>query len=69
MSLHQSLALQQMLYIIFSPLGATCDVELKTPTRRINLVVRTANKLYLIIVKVGVNFDQEKRNIIEWEIK
>ncbi len=89
---------QQMLYIIFSLLGARCDVEVRTQKGRIDLVARTASKLYLIevklnksaeaamkqinlnnydkrfalsdlpVVKVGVNFDQEVRNITEWEI-
>ncbi len=89
---------QQMLYVIFSLLGATCDVEVHTPKGRVDLVARTANKLYLIevklnqsaeaamkqidlkdyaarfalsglpIVKVGVNFDQEERNITGWAV-
>ncbi len=89
---------QQMLYVIFSLLGATCDVEVHTQKGRVDLVARTANKLYLIevklnqsaeaamkqidlkdyaarfalsglpIVKVGVNFDQEERNITGWEL-
>ncbi len=89
---------QQMLYVIFSLLGATCDVEVHTSKGRVDLVARTANKLYLIevklnqsaeaamaqldlkdyaarfalsglpIVKVGVNFDQEERNITGWEV-
>ncbi len=88
---------QQMLYVIFSLLGATCDVEVHTAKGRIDLVARTASKLYLIevklnktaeeaiqqidlkeydkrfalcglpIVKVGVNFDLEKRNITDWK--
>ncbi len=90
---------QQMLYVIFSLLGATCDVEVHTPKGRIDLVARTASKLYLIevklnksaeeameqidlneydkrfklgglpVVKVGVNFDQEERNITDWQVK
>ncbi len=90
---------QQMLYVIFSLLGATCNVEVHTPNGRVDLVAQTANKLYLIevklnqsaeaamaqidlkdyaqrfalsglpIVKVGVSFDQEKRNITDWEVK
>ncbi len=89
---------QQMLYVIFSLLGAICDVEVRTPKGRVDLVARTAAKLYLIelklnksaeaamnqidlkeydkrfalsslpIVKVGVNFSQEKRNITDWEV-
>lgn len=90
---------QQMLYVIFSLLGATCDVEVHTPKGRIDLVARTASKLYIIevklnksveeamnqidlneydrrfkfcglpVVKVGVNFDQQERNITDWQVK
>lgn len=89
---------QQMLLIIFTMLGAYCDVEVKTATGRIDLVARTQQKIYLIelkvnqtagtameqidlkeydrrfalcnlpVVKVGVNFSEEKRNITEWKI-
>ncbi len=89
---------QQMLYIIFSLLGVSCDVEVHTSMGRIDLVAQTAAKLYLIevklnqsaeaatqqielknyaarfalsnlpIVKVGVNFDLEKRNLTDWKI-
>ncbi len=44
---------QQMLYVIFSLLGATCDVEVHTPKGRIDLVARTASKLYLIEIKIN----------------
>ncbi len=90
---------QQMLYVIFSLLGATCDVEVRTPKGRVDLVAQSAKRLYLIevklnqsaeaamkqidlkdyaarfalsalpIVKVGANFDQEERNITDWEVK
>ncbi len=90
---------QQMLYVILSLLGAKCDVEVHTAKGRIDLVARTATKLYLIevklnkdaatamhqinlndyhkrfalsglpITKVGVNFDQEERNITGWQIE
>ncbi len=89
---------QQLLYIIFSLLGAHCDVEVRTPKGRVDLVARTAQHLYLVelklnqsaeaamrqidlkdydkrfalsglpIVKVGVNFSEQERNITEWEI-
>ncbi len=89
---------QQMLYLLFSLLGARCDVEVHTKIGRIDLVAQTAAKLYLIevklnksakiaaeqinlkdyaarfalsnlpVVKVGVNFDLEERNIKEWEV-
>ncbi len=90
---------QQLLYIIFSLLGAHCDVEVRTPTGRVDLVVRTTQHLYLVevklnksaeaamkqinlkdydkrfalcglpVVKVGVNFSQEERNITDWEMR
>ncbi len=90
---------QQLLYVIFSMLGATCDVEVHTPKGRVDLVAQTADKLYLVevkigqnaeaamkqidlkdyakrfalsglqLVKVGVNFDSEQRNITDWEVK
>ncbi len=44
---------QQMLYVIFSLLGATCDVEVHTARGRVDLVAQTANKLYLIEVKLN----------------
>lgn len=89
---------QQMLYIIFSLLGRYVDVEVRTPNGRVDMVMRTADKLYLFelkmnksaqtaieqielknyperfalsglpIVKVGINFDSEKRTITQWEI-
>ncbi len=87
---------QQMLYLLFSLLGARCAVEVHTQNGRIDLVAQTARNLYLIevklnqsaetamqqidlkdyaarfalsglpVVKVGVSFDQEKRNITNW---
>lgn len=90
---------QQLLYVIFSLLGATCDVEVHTPKGRVDLVARTAGKLYLIelklgrsaeaameqidlkgyarrftlsglpVVKVGVNFSMNERNITDWKVE
>ena len=91
---------QQMLYIIFSLLGQydNLDVEVRTPTGRVDMVMRTDKALYLFelkinksaaaamkqidlkdyparfamcglpIVKVGINFDDERRTIGDWEI-
>ena len=90
---------QQMLYIIFSLLGRYVDVEVRTPTGRVDMVMRTQKALYLFelklnknahtamnqidlkdyaskfsltglpVVKVGINFDSERRTISDWEIK
>ena len=90
---------QQVLYIIFSLLGAYADVEVQTAKGRIDIVLRTPKTLYLIelkmnkdadaamsqidsrdyasrfalgklpVVKVGINFDTEKRNITDWKIE
>ena len=90
---------QQMLYIIFSLLGQFrgLDVEVHTPTGRVDIVLRTNQALYLFelklnmsaqaamdqinlkdyaskfalsglpIVKVGINFDPERRTIGDWK--
>ena len=90
---------QQMLYIIFSLMGRYVDVEVHTPTGRVDMVMRTQKTLYLFelklnkdaqtamnqidlkdyaskfsltglpVVKVGINFDSERRTISDWEIK
>ena len=89
---------QQMLYVIFSLMGYYVDVEVRTPRGRVDVVLRTADSLYIIevkldqsaevamqqidlknyperfalcglpVVKVGINFDQEKRTITDWQI-
>ena len=91
---------QQMMYVIFSLVGQYhyIDVEVRTPTGRVDMVMRTDKALYLFelkmnksaatamkqidlkdyparfamcglpIVKVGINFDDEKRTIGDWEI-
>lgn len=90
---------QQMLYIIFSLMGRYVDVEVHTPTGRVDMVMHTQKALYLFelkvngsaqaaitqinlkdyasrfaltglpIVKVGINFDAEKRTISNWTIE
>ena len=90
---------QQMLYIIFSLLGRYVDVEVHTPTGRVDMVMRTQKALYLFelklnknaqtamnqidlkdyaskfsltglpVVKVGINFDPERRTISDWKIE
>ena len=90
---------QQMLYVIFSLFGRYVDVEVHTPTGRVDIVMKTAKALYLFelklnksaetamkqidlkdyatkfalsglpIVKVGINFDPERRTIGDWKVE
>ena len=91
---------QQVLYIIFTLVtGYFADVEVCTPTGRVDMVLRTKQALYLFelklnksaqaaldqinlkdyaskfalsglpIVKVGINFDPERRTIGDWRIE
>ena len=90
---------QQLLYVIFSLFGRYVDVEVHTPTGRVDIVMKTAKALYLFelklnmsaqaamdqidlkdyaskfalsglpIVKVGINFDPERRTIGDWRIE
>ena len=46
---------QQILYIIFSLLGAYVDVEVRTPRGRVDMVMRTSHALYLIELKLDKN--------------
>lgn len=43
---------QQVLYIIFSLLGAYLDVEVRTATGRVDMVMRAQTKLYVIELKL-----------------
>ena len=90
---------QQMLYIIFSLFGRYVEVEVHTPTGRVDIVMKTDKALYLFelklnmsaqaairqidlkdysskfaltglpIVKVGINFDPERRTIGDWKVE
>ncbi|MGN0222024.1 MAG: AAA family ATPase [Prevotella sp.] len=92
---------QQMLYIILSLLGQFdgLDVEVHTPTGRVDMVMQTKTRLYVFelkldksadaairqidlkdyaskfalcglpTVKVGINFDTERRTIGDWKIE
>ena len=44
---------QQMFYIIFSLLGRYVDVEVRTATGRVDMVMRTATRLYVIELKIN----------------
>ena len=90
---------QQLLYVIFSLFGRYVDVEVHTPTGRVDIVMKTDKALYLFelklnmsaqaamkqidlkdyaskfalsglpIVKVGINFDPERRTIGDWKVE
>lgn len=89
---------QSLLYTIFSLLGMYVDVEVRTPSGRVDMVMRTSTTLYIVelkldktadtairqidlknyperfalcglpIVKVGINFDSERRTLGDWKI-
>ena len=46
---------QQMMYIIFSLLGMYVDVEVRTPRGRVDMVMRTPTKLYVVELKLDGN--------------
>ena len=48
---------QQVLYIIFSLLGYYADVEVRTPKGRVDMVMRTATRLYLVELKLDAGAD------------
>ena len=90
---------QQVMFIVFSLLSNyIAEVEVRTPSGRVDMVMRTDKALYLFelkmnksaaaamkqidlkdyparfamcglpIVKVGINFDDERRTISDWQI-
>lgn len=48
---------QQMMYVIFSLLGRYVDIEVRTATGRVDMVMTTATKLYLIELKINSSAD------------
>ena len=54
---------QQMLYIIFSLLGAYVDVEVRTPMGRVDMVMRTATTLYVVELKLDQSAEAAMRQI------
>ena len=54
---------QQMLYIIFSLLGYYVDVEVRTPHGRVDMVMRTATKLYIVELKLDSGADAAMQQI------
>ena len=54
---------QQMLYVIFSLLGRYVDVEVRTPRGRVDMVMRTATKLYVVELKLDQSAEAAMRQI------
>lgn len=54
---------QQLLYVIFSLLGRYVDVEVRTPHGRVDVVLRTSTKLYLIELKLNQSADKAMEQI------
>ncbi len=54
---------QQMMYVIFSILDNYVDVEVRTPKGRVDMVLRTATRLYLFELKLNKNADAAMRQI------
>ena len=54
---------QQVLYIIFSLLGYYADVEVRTPKGRVDMVMRTATRLYLVELKLDAGADAAMQQI------
>ena len=54
---------QQMLYVIFSLLGAYVDVEVRTPMGRVDLVMRTATTLYVVELKLDQSAEAAMQQI------
>ena len=55
---------QQVLYIIFSLLGAYVDVEVRTATGRVDVVMRTSDRLYLFELKLNQSADRAMEQIL-----
>ena len=55
---------QQVLYIIFSLMDYSVDVEVHTATGRVDLVMQTANEIYLMEIKLNANVDIAMRQIM-----
>ena len=54
---------QQMLYVIFSLLGMYVDVEVRTPRGRVDMVMRTRTRLYVMELKLDQSADAAMRQI------
>ena len=54
---------QQVFYIIFSLLGYYVDVEVRTPRGRVDMVMRTRTRLYVMELKLDQSADAAMRQI------
>ena len=54
---------QQVLYIIFSLIGEFVDVEVRTPRGRVDIVMRTAKRIFLIELKLNKDAATAMRQI------
>ena len=54
---------QQLLYVIFSLLGRYVDVEVRTATGRVDMVMRTTQKLYLFELKLNRSAEAAMKQI------
>ena len=54
---------QQLFYIIFSLFGMYVDVEVRTPKGRVDVVMRTADMLYVIELKLDKSADAAMQQI------
>ena len=54
---------QQMMYVIFSILDNYVDVEVRTPSGRVDMVLRTATHLYLFELKLNKDADAAMKQI------
>lgn len=54
---------QQLLYVIFSLLGAYVDVEVRTPRGRVDMVLRTRTTLYLLELKLDKDAEAAMKQI------
>lgn len=54
---------QQLFYVIFSLFGMYVDIEVRTPRGRVDMVMRTATKLYVIELKLNQSADTAMKQI------
>ena len=54
---------QQMMYVIFSILDNYVDVEVRTPKGRVDMVIRTATRLYLFELKLNKSAETAMKQI------
>ena len=58
---------QQMLYVIFTLLGYYVEVEVRTATGRIDLVIKTSATIYLMELKINKSAEKAQQQIYDRE--